>query len=95
MTMLRINQMDRGGYEVPVHISLDILREALLIFCWQSERIPEGNGKRADGNVARLDSLAFSPSAPTTMRPANPRISALEYRLIRGWDTRRIGNEKV
>lgn len=25
-------QMDRGGYEVPVHISLDILREALLIF---------------------------------------------------------------
>ena len=24
--------MDRGGYEVPVHISLDILREALLIF---------------------------------------------------------------
>lgn len=26
-------QMDRGGYQVPVHISLDILREALLIFC--------------------------------------------------------------
>ena len=25
-------KMDRGGYEVPVHISLDILREALLIF---------------------------------------------------------------
>lgn len=25
-------QMDRDGYEVPVHISLDILREALLIF---------------------------------------------------------------
>lgn len=25
-------QMDRGGYQVPVHISLDILREALLIF---------------------------------------------------------------
>ncbi|MCY3781338.1 MAG: DinB family protein [Chloroflexi bacterium] len=25
-------QMDRGGYEVPVHISLDIFREALLIF---------------------------------------------------------------
>ncbi len=25
-------QMDRGGYMVPVHISLDILREALLIF---------------------------------------------------------------
>ena len=25
-------QMDRGGYEVLVHISLDILREALLIF---------------------------------------------------------------
>ncbi len=25
-------QMDRGGYETPVHISLDILREALLIF---------------------------------------------------------------
>ena len=24
--------MDRGGYEVPLHISLDILREALLIF---------------------------------------------------------------
>ena len=24
--------MERGGYEVPVHISLDILREALLIF---------------------------------------------------------------
>ncbi len=24
--------MDRDGYEVPVHISLDILREALLIF---------------------------------------------------------------
>ena len=24
--------MDRGGYEVPVHISLDILREAMLIF---------------------------------------------------------------
>lgn len=24
--------MDRGGYEVPVHTSLDILREALLIF---------------------------------------------------------------
>ena len=24
--------MDRGGYEVPVHISLDIYREALLIF---------------------------------------------------------------
>lgn len=24
--------MDRGGYEVPVHISVDILREALLIF---------------------------------------------------------------
>ena len=25
-------QMDRGGYKVPVHISLDILREAMLIF---------------------------------------------------------------
>ena len=25
-------QMERGGYQVPVHISLDILREALLIF---------------------------------------------------------------
>ncbi len=25
-------QMDRDGYEVPVHTSLDILREALLIF---------------------------------------------------------------
>ena len=25
-------KMDRGGYEAPVHISLDILREALLIF---------------------------------------------------------------
>ena len=25
-------QMDRGGYEVPIHISLDIFREALLIF---------------------------------------------------------------
>lgn len=25
-------QMDRDGYEVPIHISLDILREALLIF---------------------------------------------------------------
>lgn len=25
-------KMDRGGYEVPVHISLDILREAMLIF---------------------------------------------------------------
>ena len=25
-------KMDRDGYEVPVHISLDILREALLIF---------------------------------------------------------------
>ena len=25
-------QMDRGGYEVPIHISLDVLREALLIF---------------------------------------------------------------
>ena len=25
-------QMERDGYEVPVHISLDILREALLIF---------------------------------------------------------------
>lgn len=25
-------QMNRDGYEVPVHISLDILREALLIF---------------------------------------------------------------
>ncbi|MDE2855928.1 MAG: hypothetical protein OXN88_17285 [Chloroflexota bacterium] len=25
-------KMDRGGYEVPLHISLDILREALLIF---------------------------------------------------------------
>ncbi len=24
--------MDRGGYEVPLHIGLDILREALLIF---------------------------------------------------------------
>ena len=24
--------MDRGGYEAPVHISLDLLREALLIF---------------------------------------------------------------
>ncbi len=26
-------QMDRGGYYLPLHISLDILREALLIFC--------------------------------------------------------------
>ena len=25
-------RMDRGGYEVPIHISLDIFREALLIF---------------------------------------------------------------
>ena len=25
-------RMDRGGYEVPFHISLDIFREALLIF---------------------------------------------------------------
>ena len=25
-------QMERGGYQVPLHISLDILREALLIF---------------------------------------------------------------
>ena len=25
-------KMDRDGYEVPLHISLDILREALLIF---------------------------------------------------------------
>lgn len=25
--------MDRGGYQVPLHISLDIFREALLIFC--------------------------------------------------------------
>ena len=25
-------QMDRDGYQVPIHISLDILREALLIF---------------------------------------------------------------
>ena len=25
-------QMDRGGYQVPVHISLDVFREALLIF---------------------------------------------------------------
>ncbi|MCY3831513.1 MAG: DinB family protein [Chloroflexi bacterium] len=25
--------MDRGGYHVPLHISLDIFREALLIFC--------------------------------------------------------------
>ncbi len=25
-------QLDRGGYEVPIHISLDIFREALLIF---------------------------------------------------------------
>ena len=25
-------QMERGGYQVPVHISLDILQEALLIF---------------------------------------------------------------
>lgn len=25
-------KMERGGYQVPVHISLDILREALLIF---------------------------------------------------------------
>lgn len=26
-------KMDRDGYEAPLHISLDILREALLIFC--------------------------------------------------------------
>ena len=26
-------KMDRDGFQVPLHISLDILREALLIFC--------------------------------------------------------------
>lgn len=38
-------QMDRGGYEVPVHISLDILREALLIFYGKASVYLKAMGK--------------------------------------------------
>ena len=38
--------MDRGGYEVPVHISLDILREALLIFYGKASVYLKAMGKQ-------------------------------------------------
>ena len=39
------SKMDRGGYEVPLHISLDILREALLIFYGKASVYLKAMGK--------------------------------------------------
>ena len=38
-------KMDRDGYQVPLHISLDILREAMLKLLRQGQRLPQGDGK--------------------------------------------------
>lgn len=38
-------KMDRDGYEAPVHISLDILREALLIFYGKASVYAKAMGK--------------------------------------------------
>ena len=42
-------KMDRGGYEAPLHISLDILREALLIFYGKVSVYLKAMGKERTG----------------------------------------------
>ena len=45
--------MDRGGYEVPLHISVDLLREALLIFYGKVSVYLKAMGMERTQNVAR------------------------------------------
>ncbi len=42
-------QMERGGYQVEVHISLDILREALLIFYGKVSVYLKAMGRQPEG----------------------------------------------
>ena len=46
---IRNRKMDRGGYEVEVHISLDIFREALLFFYGKVSVYLKAMGKPLDG----------------------------------------------
>lgn len=46
---IRERKMDRGGFEVEVHISLDIFREALLIFYGKASVYLKAMGKPLDG----------------------------------------------
>ena len=49
--------MDRGGYSVPLHTSLDIFREALLIFYGKASVYAQSNGQTLDADVVGLDRL--------------------------------------
>ena len=51
------NQMDRGDFTVPLHISLDVYREALLIFYGKVSVYCQGDGCAINADVAGLDCL--------------------------------------